>query len=68
VGDDVEISDSVSKEMNHLLFDPQTAGGMLLAVDNGKAGDLLRRLNENYPRAAIIGEVSGPGEKRIVVR
>ena len=68
VGDDVEISDAVSKEMNHLLFDPQTAGGMLLAVGGEKAGDLLARLKENYPRAAIIGEVSEFDGKRIIVR
>jgi selenide,water dikinase len=33
VGQDVEITESVSKEMEHLLFDPQTAGGMLMAVE-----------------------------------
>ena len=26
VGEDVEIADTVAKELQHLLFDPQTAG------------------------------------------
>jgi selenide, water dikinase len=55
VGDDVEIAANVSKEMQHLLFDPQTAGGMLIAISAASADSLLERLRENYPHAAVIG-------------
>jgi selenide,water dikinase len=68
VGEDIEIADSVSKEMGHLLFDPQTAGGMLIAIPVDRAEALLARLREHYPRAAVIGIVAGRGSKSIVVR
>ena len=45
----------------NLLFDPQTAGGLLAAVPADQAGELLGKLTElNYP-AAIIGSLrAGP--------
>lgn len=57
VGDAVQISDSVAKEMRHLLFDPQTAGGMLIAIAPDRAEALLCRLLEHYADARIIGSV-----------
>ncbi len=40
------------------LFDPQTCGGMLLAVPNASAGQVIASLqNAGYVRAAVIGEV-----------
>lgn len=68
VGDDIEIDESVSKEMRRLLYDPQTAGGMFLAISEDKADDLLSELRRNYPRAEVIGRVLARGAKAIVVR
>src|SRR5258705_3485628 len=67
VGDDIEIDQSVSKEMRRLLFDPQTAGGMLIAISPKLAPDLLARLPENYPTASAIGRVSDRAAHSIVV-
>ncbi len=67
VGSDAQISESVSKEMAHLLFDPQTAGGMLIAVAAPRAQALLARLREHYPQAAIIGRVVERGEHLVTV-
>jgi selenide,water dikinase len=67
VGDDIEIEESVSKEMRRLLYDPQTAGGMLIAISPKLAPDLLTRLRENYPRADVIGRVTDLGSHSIVV-
>jgi selenide,water dikinase len=67
VGDDIEINESVTKEMGRLLYDPQTAGGMLIAIAADRAPDLLARLRENYPQAAVIGRVAERGEHSIAV-
>jgi len=68
VGDRVEIASAVDLNLVKLLYDPQTAGGLLLAITPDRASDLLRELRENYPRAQIIGRVTEPGAKAISVK
>jgi selenide,water dikinase len=68
VGDDIEIAESVSKEMRNLLFDPQTAGGMLISLSEEHAEELLERLIQKYPEAEIIGRVFERGQHSIVVK
>ena len=67
VGDDIEFSESVDKNLVKLLFDPQTAGGMLIAIGSDQAESLLSRLRENYPRAEIIGKVIERASHSIMV-
>lgn len=67
VGEDVAIEAGTSREMQSLLFDPQTAGGMLISISAERANDMLDRLRTRYPDAAIIGEVRERGERLIVV-
>jgi selenide,water dikinase len=67
VGADIQIDESVSQEMRRLLYDPQTAGGMLIAISPELAPDLLARLRENYPRADVIGRVTDLGSRSIAV-
>jgi selenide,water dikinase len=68
VGKDIEIDEALDKNLVKLLFDPQTAGGMLISAPNARAANLLARLRENYPQAEIIGRVGEPAEHSIVVR
>jgi len=68
VGDDIEIDESVSKETRRLLYDPQTAGGMLIAIGEEKAAALLNDLRKNYSRAEVVGKVSERGARSIVVK
>ena len=68
IGEDIEIDEAVDKNLVKLLFDPQTAGGMLIAISAARADDLLVRLRENYPRAQKIGRVLELGEHAIVVK
>jgi selenide,water dikinase len=68
VGEDVSIGEAIDPNLVKLFFDPQTAGGLLLAIPEDKVTELLVELRRNYSRAEIIGRVSESGEKRIVVR
>jgi len=55
VGEEIEISAAVTKELGRLLYDPQTAGGMLMAVSTDRVEEMLARLQETYSSAAVIG-------------
>jgi selenide,water dikinase len=68
VGDDVQIGSSIDPNLVKLLYDPQTAGGLLLAIAKEGANDLLNELHANYPQAEVIGRVTERKSKRIVVR
>ena len=67
VGADIEIESPVDENLVKLLFDPQTAGGMLIAVPENQAGALLSALNKNYPKAQTIGRIHPRGPRAIVV-
>lgn len=67
VGGDIDIGDNVSKELCSLLYDPQTAGGILISAGADRADALLARLRETYPTAAIIGRVVERGTHSIKV-
>jgi len=67
VGADVSIVDSIGENLVKLLFDPQTAGGMLIAIGKDRSGALLSELKRNYPRAGVIGRVQPRGERSIEV-
>jgi len=68
VGDDVSIAEGLDPNLVKLFYDPQTAGGLLLAISEGMAGDLLSVLRPNYPQAKIVGRVSERGRKAIVIK
>ena len=67
VGVEVEIDPSVDPNLIKLLFDPQTAGGMLIAAPAERADELLARLREAYATAAVIGRVTERTSQSIVV-
>lgn len=67
VGGDVRLGEGVGKELASLLFDPQTAGGLLISIDAARADELLARLRETYADAAVIGRVVEGGPHLIIV-
>jgi selenide,water dikinase len=58
----VTYAGSVDENLQRLLNDPQTAGGLLIAVDAGSAGRLVRLLKEDGGIAAVVGRVVGAGK------
>ena len=63
VGDAVTINDTVSSEMQSALFDPQTAGGLLISLKPESVDGFLR----DVPAAKVIGRVTAKGEHLIEV-
>ncbi|HKP39130.1 MAG TPA: AIR synthase-related protein, partial [Pyrinomonadaceae bacterium] len=68
VGEDVSFAGGLDPNLVKLFYDPQTAGGLLLAIAEDKAEDLLRELRRNYPRAEVIGRATKRGENRITIQ
>lgn len=68
VGADVMIDDGLDPNLMKLFYDPQTAGGLLLAIPEGKAGELLVDLRHNYSHAEIIGRIHPRSAKAIRVK
>ena len=54
---DVEYVSDVSEHLKALLFDPQTAGGLLISVADKDGSRLLRQLRDHGVRASEIGDV-----------
>jgi selenide,water dikinase len=65
----VKIAAGVPREIIDILFDPQTSGGLLMAVDTSAAKELLRSLQEKKVlSAAIVGRVVGRGAEKIWIQ
>jgi selenide,water dikinase len=64
----VDIDPDVSPYFLDILFDPQTSGGLLIAVPGENAEKMVKRLKERgIDEATIIGKVVNEPKERIVV-
>ncbi len=50
-------AENVAEEFRNLFYDPQTSGGLLIAVERTSAQDLLDSLNRHQVRGRVIGSV-----------
>jgi selenide,water dikinase len=64
----ISMGEGVDEITQHLLFDPQTSGGLLIAVPESSAAGLLQDLRETCPDSAIIGQIKKKGQTTLVVR
>jgi selenide,water dikinase len=62
----VQWYDGLQEFQKNLLFDPQTSGGLLIAVEAEKAETLLEQLIAGGDDSSIVGEVR-PGKGSIIV-
>jgi selenide,water dikinase len=62
----VQFDSALDEVQQNLLFDPQTSGGLLIAVDREIAPHLNEEITAQGDQAAIIGEVI-PGSGHIMV-
>ena len=66
-GDSVVLPPDLPEWRRHLLTDPQTSGGLLVACAPGRADVLLRTIvDAGYPAARIIGRTAA-GAPRVVI-
>jgi selenide,water dikinase len=67
--DMVDIGAGVPQYLQDILFDPQTSGGLLIAVPGARAPRLMKKLRSGgVAEAAVIGEVVSAPEGRIQVK
>lgn len=52
-------AEGVGEEALLPLFDPQTSGGLLIAAEAGRAGDLIRLLGQDGVSASVVGRGAG---------
>jgi selenide,water dikinase len=67
-GNGVDMGPGVAAELQDLLYDPQTSGGLLVAIDQLQADHALQVLSRAGVTAWRVGAVSPRGEQPIVVR
>lgn len=65
----ISIASSVPDYLQAVLFDPQTSGGLLIAVSKTKSSRLLKALHAGgVSNAAIVGEVVSHSKNKLVVK
>jgi selenide,water dikinase len=57
IGDCIRFTSNVAFEMQQILFDPQTSGGLLVAVDPKFADEACKQLEKAGCRAMVAGDV-----------
>lgn len=62
------IFDGIRFAIEEVLFDPQTSGGLLIAVGKEDAEQLLADLKASGLPAAVVGEITEHSDQEIVVR
>ena len=58
----VHASEAVPLALQDILYDPQTSGGLLIALPEEAAPALLRALQDALPRAELVGYATEKGE------
>ncbi|MDR5586195.1 MULTISPECIES: selenide, water dikinase SelD [Clostridium] len=66
--DKFAVGANISQELQDVLIDPQTSGGLLLSLPEKHAKEFLSRMENFTPYARIIGQVLDKSEKPIIIK
>lgn len=65
----VSVAEDVGEEWEAVFYDPQTSGGLLIGIEEGKTDVLISRLREKgIEHAAIIGKVVSKSGGKILLK
>lgn len=65
----IEQACEISDEMRDILFDPQTSGGLLIAVSSDSADELVKKMHRSkITNAAVIGCIIDDPKGKIILR
>jgi len=65
--DKMRAAPGIDENLLYLMFDPQTAGGLLIAVSEGDAGPLLDALRRTGHSAAVVGTCREPADRAVLL-
>lgn len=66
--DSIEISNEAKREIVDILFDPQTSGGLLIAISEKDADTLLKRLEDAGESGVVIGQFKQKSSHAVYVK
>lgn len=66
--DKFTLTSNISQEIQDVLLDPQTSGGLLISLPEKNSKEYLSRIGEFTAYARVIGQVAEQGDLPIVVR
>ena len=61
-------SGNVDLALTDIMYDPQTSGGLLIAVPEDAAPELLRELQSSIPEASVVGFAEEYHDKPIIIK
>lgn len=67
VGENVYINENVPKDIEDILFDPQTSGGLLISIRKENLDSLLEQLKSTPTPYGVVGEVFEKEKHYVIV-
>ncbi len=67
VSNDTEIAGGIDENLLHIVSDPQTAGGLLIAISESETPGLVDAIRADCPGAAVVGRCESRGDKLIYI-
>jgi len=66
--DKFTLASNITQELQDVLIDPQTSGGLLLAISEKSVKEFLSRIEMFTPYARVVGQVVDKGDRAIVIK